>query len=67
MQGENEVPSNGCQPINVKDQVARQCDFRERCIIEASNDLFGDPCPETFKYLNLVYSCEYDGWLNIVI
>lgn len=38
--------------------VAERCDGHPSCEIMASNDVFGDPCVGTFKYLQVYYTCE---------
>ena len=38
-------------------QVQKRCDDKQSCTIEASNKIFGDPCPRTFKYLTFNYNC----------
>ncbi|XP_077464293.1 L-rhamnose-binding lectin CSL1 [Stigmatopora argus] len=39
------------------DIVANKCNGQNRCDIMASNAVFGDPCPGTYKYLEVAYSC----------
>jgi hypothetical protein len=34
------------------------CDHRTQCTLQAHNDLFGDPCRNTFKYLG-IYSLKF--------
>nr|XP_054770118.1 L-rhamnose-binding lectin CSL1-like [Lytechinus pictus] len=34
------------------------CNGQSQCTVEAENDLFGDPCSGTQKYLNITYTCE---------
>ncbi|XP_041454654.1 polycystic kidney disease protein 1-like 2 [Lytechinus variegatus] len=34
------------------------CNDQSQCTVEAGNNLFGDPCPGTQKYLNITYTCE---------
>ncbi|XP_062578601.1 adhesion G protein-coupled receptor L2-like [Saccostrea cucullata] len=38
--------------------VAERCDGHPKCNITASNEVFGDPCVNTFKYLQVYYRCE---------
>ncbi|XP_024148699.1 L-rhamnose-binding lectin SML isoform X2 [Oryzias melastigma] len=42
---------------NPTDLVAQQCDGTSSCTIKASNSVFGDPCPGTYKYLEASYIC----------
>ena len=38
--------------------VADRCNGLPTCEIEASSDIFGDPCKGANKYLEVRYSCE---------
>ena len=38
-----------------------RCENRSQCNITASNQLFGDPCTPTFKYLEVEYTCAPIG------
>ena len=60
--------SGGCAPVdggcaaeNVLPTVEKECNNKESCLLVASNSLFKDPCPYIYKYLNVIYSCEYDS------
>ena len=35
-----------------------KCMGKQNCILEASSKEFGDPCPETEKYLAVSYTCR---------
>ena len=37
--------------------VQNICDGQPKCIISASNSIFGDPCVDTYKYLEVEYEC----------
>uniref|UniRef100_G3NPV0 SUEL-type lectin domain-containing protein n=2 Tax=Gasterosteus aculeatus aculeatus TaxID=481459 RepID=G3NPV0_GASAC len=39
--------------------VSQSCNGKNSCIITASNSVFGDPCPGTYKYLEVAYICEF--------
>ncbi|XP_008285863.1 L-rhamnose-binding lectin CSL2-like [Stegastes partitus] len=39
-------------------KVAESCNGRSSCRIRASNSMFGDPCPGTYKYLEVSYVCQ---------
>ncbi|XP_072020462.1 uncharacterized protein [Amphiura filiformis] len=47
-----------CAADNSLDVVRQRCEGQEKCDIQASNGVFGDPCGGTFKYLEIEYSCE---------
>ncbi|XP_048757529.2 adhesion G protein-coupled receptor L3-like isoform X2 [Ostrea edulis] len=38
--------------------VAERCDGRTKCTVTASNEVFGDPCKGTYKYLQVYYKCQ---------
>ena len=38
-------------------KVAERCNRRSACTVKASNDVFGDPCRGTYKYLEVTYYC----------
>ena len=62
---------------NSLDILSQKCNNLDSCVVEATNEVFGDPCLNTYKYLNVIYSCEskgifskiflsptYDSWQN---
>ncbi|XP_060913195.1 rhamnose-binding lectin-like [Labrus mixtus] len=40
-------------------KVADSCNGKNSCMVRASNSMFGDPCVNTYKYLEVAYVCEY--------
>ncbi|XP_059898031.1 L-rhamnose-binding lectin CSL2-like [Gadus macrocephalus] len=38
--------------------VAERCNGESSCSVSAVNSVFQDPCPGTFKYLEVAYTCE---------
>ncbi|XP_076095742.1 uncharacterized protein LOC143066817 [Mytilus galloprovincialis] len=36
----------------------KNCNGRKSCTVAANNRLYGDPCPGTHKYVNVMYSCK---------
>ncbi|XP_071162417.1 uncharacterized protein [Mytilus edulis] len=36
----------------------KNCNGRKSCIVAANNRLYGDPCPGTYKYVTVTYSCK---------
>ncbi|XP_029689129.1 L-rhamnose-binding lectin SML-like isoform X3 [Takifugu rubripes] len=40
-------------------KVAELCNGKNRCTFRVGSSLFGDPCRNTYKYLELAYVCEY--------
>ena len=45
------------QPTTLR-QLTTRCGGQGTCDLKVDSATFGDPCPETRKYLQLVYSCE---------
>uniref|UniRef100_A0A674NBU5 SUEL-type lectin domain-containing protein n=1 Tax=Takifugu rubripes TaxID=31033 RepID=A0A674NBU5_TAKRU len=39
-------------------KVAELCNGKNRCTFRVGSSLFGDPCRNTYKYLELAYVCE---------
>ena len=39
--------------------VQKACEGWQTCLIWASNHIFVDPCPKSYKYLNLSYQCIF--------
>ncbi|XP_041463533.1 L-rhamnose-binding lectin CSL3-like [Lytechinus variegatus] len=44
--------------------VKENCDGRPSCSVAANNDVFGEPCFGTFKYLEVDYSCHRNPGCN---
>lgn len=52
-----------CQAEGVLLKVMAMCTNRRRCIIKADSSFFRDPCPGTYKYLEVIYRCvPGDNW-----
>lgn len=47
-----------CQTSNTQKIAMLMCNGRTECSLEAANDVFGDPCVGTYKYLYLEFVCE---------
>ncbi|XP_061592759.1 L-rhamnose-binding lectin SML-like [Cololabis saira] len=43
-------------------KVAKRCNGKNSCSIRTGNSEFGDPCPGTYKYLEVAYVCEYPAF-----
>ena len=54
----SEILNDNCMANGSLDMVEARCDGFQSCNIIASNDIFGDPCGHTHKYLEVRYSCE---------
>lgn len=46
-----------CHASTSTAQVEKECLNQETCTVSASNGIFGDPCPGTYKNLAIVYTC----------
>ena len=46
-----------CQAEGVLLKVMAMCTNRRRCIIKADSSFLRDPCPGTYKYLEVIYGC----------
>ena len=51
------MPSGMCRTPGAYEVVKRQCEGRETCELSATNDVFGDACPDANKYLDIQYDC----------
>ena len=47
-----------CRAGNSLVKVQETCQQKTSCVLYASNGIYGDPCPGTFKYLLVEYRCE---------
>nr|ATU82905.1 secreted Lectin-like protein [Pristhesancus plagipennis] len=54
MPGKTEI---NCSSRNALDIVKSKCNWKGKCTLDASNKVFGDPCPGTVKYLEVTYDC----------
>lgn len=44
---------------DVSGTVGHSCNGKNMCTVTSSNKLFGDPCPNTYKYTEVDYTCEF--------
>ncbi|XP_075328731.1 L-rhamnose-binding lectin CSL3-like [Odontesthes bonariensis] len=54
-------PASQIQNVRCSSQskrVAESCNGKSSCSINVRNSVFGDPCPGTYKYLELAYTCQ---------
>ena len=57
----HDVSDTDCYSSNALNIVKNQCQGQTSCDISASNDIFGDPCYGTYKYLDVKYDCVQKG------
>ncbi|XP_072028695.1 uncharacterized protein [Amphiura filiformis] len=50
-----------CAANNSLAIVQEVCDGKQSCNINASSEVFGDPCSGTDKYLQIEYECDFDS------
>ncbi|GLV41375.1 Calcium-independent receptor for alpha-latrotoxin [Carabus blaptoides fortunei] len=46
-----------CHSANALRIMRKRCKGQSKCEIEATNTVFGDPCPSTIKYAEATYKC----------
>jgi len=56
--GLHEIPKGGCRAVNSLSLARAHCNNQQSCSLDASSLEYGDFCPGTSKYLNVVYSCQ---------
>jgi len=49
--------SVNCFSKNTVELIRRACNGQRQCLLQASTELFGNPCPNTYKYLEVHYEC----------
>jgi len=54
----DKITDLNCESQDSMAKVAQLCEGRQNCSVEAENDVFGDPCVNTFKYLEVSYTCR---------
>ena len=55
------VSDTFCYTSNALNIVRHHCHGETSCDILASNNIFGDPCYGTYKYLDVKYDCVQKG------
>lgn len=62
--GRAPIRTTNCVSRNSIALVNDKCQNRQRCSIQASNNVFGDPCDGTLKYLEVSYECTQPSKLH---
>lgn len=52
-----EMATTDCSAKTSFDIVRTKCTDKQSCSISATNDVFGNPCVSTIKYLDVEYQC----------
>ncbi len=55
-----------CQAPNVLLKMTVRCGNKHRCTIRADHTVFGDPCPGTYKYLDVIYGCGKSTFIGFI-
>ena len=57
--GRHQTWSTRCiQPRTLREVTSRCSSGDSQCSLQVSSQVFGDPCPDTPKYLEVVYTCQ---------
>eukprot|EP00057_Strongylocentrotus_purpuratus_P026189 XP_011680663.1 PREDICTED: rhamnose-binding lectin [Strongylocentrotus purpuratus] len=59
---DNMDSNTNCMATGVFDTISC-CTGLSQCAVTASDSVFGDPCPDTYKYLQITYTCEPENEL----
>ena len=52
------IRTTSCKEENITlEEIRKNCDGKLVCEVRASNSEYGDPCPDTFKYVEFSYIC----------
>ena len=65
----NQTEETNCLCHDSLETVTNLCQRKQHCQVMANNSVFGgDPCPDTFKYLDIKYQCiPKQGMLDLYI
>ncbi|KAM7434200.1 the G-protein coupled receptor 2 [Porites harrisoni] len=55
--GEGKASNVSCKVIDRTGKIKFVCDNKSSCSLVAMTRIFGDPCPSSSKYLNVIYAC----------
>ncbi|XP_071843528.1 adhesion G protein-coupled receptor L2-like isoform X4 [Apostichopus japonicus] len=55
--GFGRVDDTNCESPATFAVVSPMCDYKTGCSIRATSGIFGNPCPGTFKFLEVLYEC----------
>ncbi|XP_020625485.1 latrophilin Cirl-like isoform X2 [Orbicella faveolata] len=57
------ITDMNCRAPDVLLKMTVRCGNKRKCTVKADHTMFGDPCPGTFKYLDVIYRCiPGDTW-----
>ncbi|KAL3975124.1 hypothetical protein ACER0C_023750 [Sarotherodon galilaeus] len=55
---DSQLQNVNCSSPNSTEYVTNRCNWQNSCTVEAKSSVFGDPCGDTYKYLEVVYDCQ---------
>lgn len=51
------ITTVSCDAPDTLMKMLSRCSNKRKCTVIADKEMFGDPCPGTFKYLDVIYGC----------
>merc|ERR1712141_347028 len=51
------IRTTSCSKYNSLSIVRANCQYKQSCLLQSNNLIFGDPCRGTYKYLSVSYRC----------
>ncbi|XP_026884118.2 L-rhamnose-binding lectin CSL2-like [Electrophorus electricus] len=57
----SELSNTKCNTCSPYPKLVAMCQGQSNCSVQASSNIFSDPCDGTYKYLNISYSCICPG------
>ena len=62
------IATTKCQAVDSMAIIGSKCNGKSSCTITASNDVFGEPCIGTSKYVEIHFLCHRpEKWPTVVI
>jgi len=55
------ISNQKCKAASSKGVVSKACDGKAKCTVSVTNNVFGDPCAGTYKYLTVSFTCGGNG------
>ena len=53
----SDTSNTNCRANGVQSKVSSYCNGKSSCVLEAKNEIFGDPCFGIYKYLQVSFTC----------
>merc|ERR1719186_163218 len=63
--GANSNASNCCNCKGGLAKIKETCNGKNKCVLQASNRFFGDPCRGIYKYLEVQYRCVAESTVRV--